>query len=239
MIPAKVIKLLGNHLFTYDSRQNYISWWTLPEFDVLGNPTVPIQFPDPNIVSLKSLVQALSLSGMPVLSFPPKKIPKNFRQNYYQVNYTLPSSCSTERRLSVPHGSIPNRAFLFRIFPEKFTSPSCTICGLEIETTKHMLFDCPPKSFVWKNIIFEFLWPTVTIPDIITALSYMNFQDIRYVQKSGSTAQMIVYITLANIWKGHFRSSFDSTPFLGPTIFLQTKKDIASRLEEGLIHSKL
>ncbi|KAI9336903.1 hypothetical protein BD770DRAFT_467090, partial [Pilaira anomala] len=136
-------------------------------------------------------------------------------------------------------GSIPNKVFLFRIFPENFTSPSYTICGLEVEIIKYILFDCPPKSFVWKNIIFEFLWLTVTIPDIITALSYINFYDIFYVQKSDSAAQMIVYITLASIWKSHFRSSFDSTPFLGPVIFFQTKKDIASRLEEGLIHSKL
>ena len=187
-IPAKVIKLLGTHLFTYDPSQNYICWRTLPEFDVqwgtsprlistrllsgslvmapffqvLSNPTVPIQFPDPNVISFKPLVQALSLSGMPVLSFPPKQVSKHFRKHYYQVNYTLPSSLTQIRAsfwntfwslslVAVQRnvvfrfltGSIPNRAFLFRIFSENFTSPSCTICGLEVETTKHMLFDCP------------------------------------------------------------------------------------------------
>lgn len=76
--------------------------------------------------------------------------------------------------------------------------------------------------------------------DAVAALFSMNFHDIRYVHKTGSTVQMTIYITLANSWEGHFRSSFDSTPFL-QVISLQKKKkkDTASRLEEDLVHSRL
>ncbi|KAI9339744.1 hypothetical protein BD770DRAFT_415213 [Pilaira anomala] len=183
---------------------------------------------------------------MPVLSFPPKQT--NLKtvstellpsQLYPSIKFNTDSgilllerllvsiscSCSTERRISVPQRG---QSLIERSYSESFLKNLTHLLVQYVVSKSKLPNTCSliahPSLLFGKNIIFEFLWPTVTIPDIITALSPMNFHDIRYVQKSGSTAQMIVYITLANVWKGHFRSSFDSTPFLGPVIFLQTKK---------------
>lgn len=102
-----------------------------------------------------------------------------------------------------------------------------------------MMFNCPPKLFVWQQIIQEFLWPTVTVPDIIYAIYALNFYNVRYVQKADTSAQMIIFTSLAAIWKGHFRSSFDNTSFLGPVIVSNIRQDISRQIQEIHVHSSL
>lgn len=72
---------------------------------------------------------------------------------------------------------------------------------------------CPAKAHFWKSLIFEFLWPTVTIPVIIEAIYTMNFYKIRYSQKSKALSYMIVIIAMADICGRLIFSRFSTNPF--------------------------
>ncbi|KAI7887777.1 uncharacterized protein EV154DRAFT_554383 [Mucor mucedo] len=135
--------------------------------------------------------------------------------------------------------SIPSRRYMHQIFPEKFNSAQCQICLSSIESSKHMLFYCPSKANIWKTIISEFLWPTTNISNIIAATFTLNFQPIAYCQKPGLTVQNVILCTLANIWKSHFRSSFNSTPFLWPVVVQQIRAHLSSFQAEGSLQNLL
>jgi hypothetical protein len=97
--------------------------------------------------------------------------------------------------------SIPLRSLMFGILPEKFLSPLCQLRSASVPyLAKHMFFYCHLKVIVWKQITFEFLWPSVEISDITLALFSLDFYNIHYCQKSGISAQMVILITLVNIW---------------------------------------
>ncbi|EPB88285.1 hypothetical protein HMPREF1544_04869 [Mucor circinelloides 1006PhL] len=88
-------------------------------------------------------------------------------------------------------------------------------------------------------VIFEFLWPTVTIPDIILAIRSFDFYNIRYSQRNGVPASVIVFITLANIWRSHFRTVFDRTPFTTAAVLASIRLDISKRIDEDHVHTLL
>jgi hypothetical protein len=50
---------------------------------------------------------------------------------------------------------------------------------------------------------------------------------------------MVIYITLANIWKAHFRSLIDDIPFLWPSVVSLIRQDIARHGQEDQFHSLL
>jgi hypothetical protein len=93
-----------------------------------------------------------------------------------------------------------------------------------------------PKSIIWKEIIFTFLWPTIEIADIVEAVLSLDFYNVRYCQKSNISGPMVIYITLANIWKAHFRSLIDGIPFLWPSVVSLIRQDIAKHGQEDQIH---
>ncbi|GAN01200.1 hypothetical protein MAM1_0005c00632 [Mucor ambiguus] len=105
-------------------------------------------------------------------------------------------------------------------------SPLFPICGPN-ENAVHLLFLCPSKVSIWKAIIFEFLWSTVSIGDIIQACSTLDFTSIQYVSKDCTTAHhTIVIVTLGNIWRAQVRLIFDSAPFQWPTVVNQIKDEL-------------
>ncbi|CEP12669.1 hypothetical protein [Parasitella parasitica] len=135
--------------------------------------------------------------------------------------------------------SIPHKSLLHRVFTDLHPSPLCTICSISTETSVHFLFHCPPKATVWRAIIFEFLWPTVSIQDIITAITSLDFHNIKYCQRSEVSAPIIVILTLANIWRAHFRTVFDATPFEAQTIIANIRADVIRRINEDQVHSTI
>ncbi|OAC98579.1 hypothetical protein MUCCIDRAFT_115500 [Mucor lusitanicus CBS 277.49] len=118
-------------------------------------------------------------------------------------------------------------------------SPLCPICSTTIETAVHFLFYCPPKATVWRAIIFKFLWPTVSIQDIIQAVQSLDFYDIRYNQRSEVSASIIVIITLTNRWRAHFRTVIDAAPFEVQHILANIRSDVLNRIKEDQVHSDL
>jgi hypothetical protein len=117
-------------------------------------------------------------------------------------------------------------------------TPSCPICGTE-ENAAHLLFLCPDKVSIWKAIIFEFLWPTVAVDDIIQACTTLDFTNIRYVSKAYTTAPKVVIVTLANIWRAHFRLIFHSAPFIWPDVVNQVKDELQQIHNEDELHKQL
>ena len=134
---------------------------------------------------------------------------------------------------------IPHKSRLHRIFPALHPSDLCSICSSSSDSSEHFLFDCPAKASVWQAVIFEFLWPTVTIPDIILAIRSFDFYNIRYSQRNGVPASVIVFITLANIWRSHFRTVFDRTPFTTAAVLASIRLDISKRIDEDHVHTLL
>jgi hypothetical protein len=117
-------------------------------------------------------------------------------------------------------------------------SPLCPICGLN-ENAVHLLFLCPSKVSIWKAIIFEFLWPTVSIGDIIQACSTLDFDNIQYVSKDYTTAHMVVFVTLGNIWRAQVRLIFDSAPFQWQAVVHQIKEELRQLHAEQELHKQL
>lgn len=134
---------------------------------------------------------------------------------------------------------IPHRSLLHRIFPTVHLSPLCAVCSSVEDSVDHFLFRCPSKAAVWQGIIFEFLWPTVTIDDIRHAILTFDFYNIRYSQQPLAPSYIIVIITLANIWKAHFRFIFNQQPFVTASILNHIRLDILQRIDEDQIHSRL
>jgi hypothetical protein len=117
-------------------------------------------------------------------------------------------------------------------------SPLCPICGT-VENAAHLLFLCPSKVSIWKAIIFEFLWPTVSVSDIIHACSSLDFEYIKYVSKSYTTAPMVVLVTLGNIWRAHIRLIFLSAPFTWTDVVQQIKDELLQLHDQSVIHKQL
>ncbi|EPB86992.1 hypothetical protein HMPREF1544_06210 [Mucor circinelloides 1006PhL] len=52
-------------------------------------------------------------------------------------------------------------------------------------------------------------------------------------------ASVIVFITLANIWRSHFRTVFDRTPFTTAAVLASIRLDISKRIDEDHVHTLL
>ncbi|KAK4516430.1 Proteasome subunit beta type-4 [Mucor velutinosus] len=132
--------------------------------------------------------------------------------------------------------TIPTKRLLHYV--EIAELPLCPICGNE-ENAVHLLFLCSSKISIWKAIIFEFLWPTVLIGNIIQAFSSFEFENIKYVSKSYTTADMAVLVTLVgNIWRAEVRKIFHSTPFTWIDVVQQIKNQLQLHVQTE-IHKQL
>jgi hypothetical protein len=98
------------------------------------------------------------------------------------------------------------------------------------------LFTCPSKENIWKAIIFEFLWPVIEIEDIMQAITSLDFSNLNYSQKSDISAPNIIFLTLAHIWKAHYRYIFDDTPFQFKPIMGLIRENICRYREETLVY---
>jgi hypothetical protein len=54
---------------------------------------------------------------------------------------------------------------------------------------------------------------TIEIENIIQAITSLDFSNVNYSQKSDISAPNVIFLTLAQIWKAHYRYIFDDTPF--------------------------
>ncbi|EPB80951.1 hypothetical protein HMPREF1544_12357, partial [Mucor circinelloides 1006PhL] len=118
-------------------------------------------------------------------------------------------------------------------------SPMCAVCSAYVNSCDHFLFSCAPKALVWQNTITEFLWPTVSIQDIKHSLLSLDFYTIRYSQKPRAPSHVVVFITLANIWKAHYRWVFNQQTVLPSSILSSIRLDIQKMTDEDQVHSQL
>ncbi|EPB88183.1 hypothetical protein HMPREF1544_05016 [Mucor circinelloides 1006PhL] len=120
-------------------------------------------------------------------------------------------------------------------------SPLCAVCStVDDNSIDHFLFYCPSKSEVWQGLIFEFLWPTVTINDIRHSLLTFDFYNIRYSQRPrASSRHHIVIIAMANIWKAHYRLIiFDHVSFAPAAVLNSIRIDIIQQMiDENHAHA--
>lgn len=133
---------------------------------------------------------------------------------------------------SIPHKSILH---YFKIVD----SPTCIICNNFTENAEHLLFHCPTKTSIWKEIIFEFLWPTVSVQDIIHACSTLDFTDVQYVSKAYTTAPLVILVTLTSIWRAHFRLIFHDATFNKDMVVKQIKEEIQLIHDKNEVHNQI
>jgi hypothetical protein len=62
--------------------------------------------------------------------------------------------------------------------------------------------------------------------------------NVELVQMKTKTAHIIIFITLTQIWKAHFRFIFDETPFHSPNIIASITEDITQWRKEALVHRR-
>jgi hypothetical protein len=78
------------------------------------------------------------------------------------------------------------------------------------------------------------------VVDILSAIYSLDIFNVRYSQKSGISAAMVILITLANIWKTHFRNLIEGTTFLWPTVIKNSIHiGIQQHVQEGQLSSLL
>jgi hypothetical protein len=133
-------------------------------------------------------------------------------------------------------GKIPNRQLLHFIREQHVPSPKCLLCPNCNEDIYHMLFFCPSKTNIWKETIFGFLWPTVTIPGIIYAINTLDFYNVHYCQKPNTPAHIIIFTTLTQLWKAHFRFIFDEEPLILSHSLTIIREDAKRCQEETQVH---
>jgi hypothetical protein len=75
------------------------------------------------------------------------------------------------------------------------------------------------------GLILNCLWSTVTIPDIIYAINTLDFYNVRYCQKPNISARLIIFVTLAQIWKAYFRFIFDEESLILSHILTIIRED--------------
>ncbi|CAO3665225.1 unnamed protein product [Rhizopus stolonifer] len=131
------------------------------------------------------------------------------------------------------HLKIPHKALLHRFLPAKVESSQCSICLIHEDSLEYFLFDCPPKSVIWQSIIREFLWPSINTQDIHSALKTLNFDSITYYSNRKIPAKLLLIITLANIWKAHWYSIFNQTPFETTQVLHPIHSDIQTCIAEN------
>ena len=136
-------------------------------------------------------------------------------------------------------GSIPHRRLLHYIMPRVFDSPSCLVCLHSVDSAAHLLFLCPSKEKIWQGIIFEFLWPTTTVGDVMEALLSLDFSNIWYCQIKNINPYKILLIALSQIWLAHMRFIFDKVPILPTAILATIRSHIHQRIAEDQCHSLL
>jgi hypothetical protein len=73
-----------------------------------------------------------------------------------------------------------------------------------------------PKESVWKQIIFEFLWPTVDVQDIIQSCYHLDFNERLIFSKHSSVLPPVIIVVacLAEIWKAHHQFRCDNKAFI-------------------------
>lgn len=136
-------------------------------------------------------------------------------------------------------GSIPHRRLLHYIMPRVFDSPSCPVCLHTVDSAAHLFFFCPTKEKVWQGIIFEFLWPTTTVGDVMEALLSLDFSNIWYCQIKNINPYKILLIALSQIWLAHMRFIFDKVPISPSAILATIRSHIHQRIAEDQCHSLL
>jgi hypothetical protein len=92
--------------------------------------------------------------------------------------------------------------------------------------------------YIWQNIIQEFLWPTCTSEDIIYALKTMDYHNIFYCQVPNITVRSIIYITLAEIWKAHFRLVFQDAPLVLSQVLGSIRQEIKKLRAENTLSTR-
>jgi hypothetical protein len=130
---------------------------------------------------------------------------------------------------------IPHLSILHALMPLQFPNATCRVCQTNTETLNHFLFSCPAKTVIWQNILQEFLWPTCTSEDIIYALKTMDYHNIFYCQVPNITAHSIIYITLAEIWKAHFRLVFQDAPLVLSQVLGSIRQEIKKLRAENAL----
>jgi hypothetical protein len=131
---------------------------------------------------------------------------------------------------------IPNRQLLDFIREQHIPSLKRLLCPNCNEGSNRLLFFCPNKANMWKEVIFEFLWFSITIPEIINSTNTLDFYNGRYCQKPNMSAHFIIFITLAQVWKAHFRFFFDEEPLNISHILITIREDAKRYQEETQVH---
>ncbi|KAI9476406.1 MAG: hypothetical protein EXX96DRAFT_298550 [Benjaminiella poitrasii] len=133
------------------------------------------------------------------------------------------------------HKKLPCSSLLGYIYKLPPSATWYTICNCHtVESATHLLFTYPPKHFMWNEIIFEFLWPTVDITDILESCLHLDFQlRLVYCKFSDVLSPAIVsLISLAEIWKAHFQCVFNSTAFNPNHILHSIRRQITIYIAE-------
>ncbi|KAI9487464.1 MAG: hypothetical protein EXX96DRAFT_472324, partial [Benjaminiella poitrasii] len=133
------------------------------------------------------------------------------------------------------HCKVPCLSLMGHVFRLSLSTTWCTICKQNtVETAIHLLFTCPLKRRVWNKVIFEFLWITVNISDIIQSCTHLDFNSrLLYCKFSGVLSPTIIILTsIVVIWKAHYQFVFNSIPFDPHAVLRHIRQHLATFITE-------
>ncbi|KAI9471788.1 MAG: hypothetical protein EXX96DRAFT_541941 [Benjaminiella poitrasii] len=108
---------------------------------------------------------------------------------------------------------------------------SCLVARFWVTPTSYLRL---PLDVLFNELIFEFLWPTVDITDILESCLHFDFPSrLVYCKFSDVLSPAIIsLISLAEIWKAHFQCVFNSTAFNPIHVLHSIRRQIAIYIAE-------
>ncbi|OAD74955.1 hypothetical protein PHYBLDRAFT_167288 [Phycomyces blakesleeanus NRRL 1555(-)] len=122
------------------------------------------------------------------------------------------------------HHKLSSRSLLHRILPGPFPTDSCPICEASTDTPDHFLFSCPLKIDVWSTFWQDVFGSHPTLPILHDAFYNLSFP---YTRPSDIHAASLFSCALLAIWRHHWSTVFDNTPFVSSTVLSTASRLVA------------
>lgn len=95
------------------------------------------------------------------------------------------------------------------------------------------------RDVAHRTLIWKMPGNSPVYPQNIIVFCHQLHDFSSYFVRSEVSASIIVLITLANIWRSHFRTLFDRTPFTTAAVLAGIWLDILKRIDEDDVHTIL
>ena len=131
------------------------------------------------------------------------------------------------------HHKIPSQ-LKRSLYNNSAIDPQCTICLTVVESTDHFFFYCEVKQHFWDRLIQEYLWPGTSLQLVLQSIRTLQFDRIPVRPEAATTFEplVIIIVALAEVWKAHWRFTFDNVPVTTDTLYASFQRALQKHQAE-------